>query len=542
VTSTGALGIVIVNGKQKLYLPTTKKNAAGHSLISVVDVGVVGNGIAGAAALITDIDLGTSTDVAILAAADPTMVIAGSGTTRTIWIIDPQTDTLTKTTALDPSTKKTGSFSSHTVQDTYMNGVAIDSPHRIAYVSVWNGFAVFDMSTMAFTGTILAEPTENFVFDAVHQRLYAPFYGCLQSGEGTPPASCNNGLAPTSIFGHNVTDSLNVVDLTDGTVYTYVDPAGSQTNTPLGTEPDSVGVDPSTQLVIVADETQDQYALDFSQAVFDKANGTVTAPHQAISTHLAGTGMDALNGVSIEPTKHFAFFEAEEATTCGAGNNIDVGFLNLAGFALGTPLAQVTCDPSLTAIYGCDAGTLGVGQADAGNCAASGGTCGYSATGCATGLAGDPSAYTCGGPSYELIDGSIALSNCCLPLITVLNGATVPGYVTAAMPAPPYDGGAGAPCTAGSPFSYWENPLDPHGVTTTQGIVGGKSVAFLLDVVGTLGANGDAAYPEPYGAYRYVARIDLEIMSTLTGATPGYLTAAELAPALTYLDVLTPEP
>ena len=39
--SSGAFGVVTVNGKQKLYLPTSKTNAAGHSVVSVVDVGVV---------------------------------------------------------------------------------------------------------------------------------------------------------------------------------------------------------------------------------------------------------------------------------------------------------------------------------------------------------------------------------------------------------------------------------------------------------------------------------------------------------------------
>src|SRR5207253_1580729 len=44
---TGAFGIVTVNGKQKMYLPQTSLNAARHGIISVVNVGVAGNGIAG---------------------------------------------------------------------------------------------------------------------------------------------------------------------------------------------------------------------------------------------------------------------------------------------------------------------------------------------------------------------------------------------------------------------------------------------------------------------------------------------------------------
>src|SRR5690242_1169841 len=57
---TGAFGIITVDGKQKMYLPVAVPNRDGHGIIAVVDVGVPGNGIAGAPALITEIDLGES--------------------------------------------------------------------------------------------------------------------------------------------------------------------------------------------------------------------------------------------------------------------------------------------------------------------------------------------------------------------------------------------------------------------------------------------------------------------------------------------------
>src|SRR5689334_11354116 len=81
---TGALGVVTVGGKQKLYLPLASPNAGGHGVIAVVDVGVAGRGVAGSPALITDIDLGTA-DIARTTAADPDVVIAAWTKNRTIW-------------------------------------------------------------------------------------------------------------------------------------------------------------------------------------------------------------------------------------------------------------------------------------------------------------------------------------------------------------------------------------------------------------------------------------------------------------------------
>jgi hypothetical protein len=72
-------------------------------------------------------------------------------------------------------------------------------------------------------------------------------------------------------------------------------------------------------------------------------------------------------------------------------------------------------------------------------------------------------------------------------------------------------------------LSGWSNSGDPHGVAVATGIKDGKSVAFLVD------------YPQN----NWIARIDLELMSTIKGATPGTLTQAEIAPAITYLDALT---
>jgi len=414
-SSSGSLGVVVIDGVQKLYLPTAKLSTAGNNVVSVLNVGLDGNGVNGIPALITDIDLGIQNDHPILAAGDTTMILVGSGVSQNIWIINPQNDTLIKTIQLDPSTQKT-TFST---PDGYMNGIAIDSVHRKAYISIWNGFAVFDMNTMTITSNIVLNPCENFSFDTVNQKLYAPFYNCAGNGgpDSGPPTTCATTLAEGDA-GTVMTAGLNVVDLSDNTVYTYQDPTNEDPTQPFGSEPDSTGVDPSTQIVFVPDEFGAQYALDFSKASFDKTTRSVTAPHEMMANQL-------FDGVAVETTKHYGFWEHEY--------DIEIAVLNLAGFAI-------------------------AGGVDASD------------------------------------DGTEA----------------VPGFISSSMPNTP-------------DLSGWSNSGDPHGVAVATGIKDGKSVAFLVD------------YPQN----NWIARIDLELMSTIKGATPGTLTQAEIAPAITYLDALT---
>jgi hypothetical protein len=345
-TGTGALGIVTVDGKQKLYLPTTVTTPTGNNVVSVLDVGLAGNGVNGVGALITNIDLGISGDQPILSAGDSTEVFVGSGSSRNIWVIDPTKDTLVKTIQLDPSTKKTV-FST---PDGYMNGIAIDSKNRKAYVSEWDGFAVINMDTLAITNVIHLNPTENFAFDPVHQKLYAPFYNCTQSGEGTPPPTCNNALVLADGGGLDgglpMIAGLSVVDLTDGSVYIYEDLAAADPTEPFGTDPDSASVDPATQIVLVPGEFQSQHLVDFSQAVYDKTTMTVQAPHRIVSN-------SQYDGVAIEPTSHFAFYEHEFAS--------NVGLLPLAGIsAMSAPDADAAAPNFIDALMpGVPSGTAG---------------------------------------------------------------------------------------------------------------------------------------------------------------------------------------
>jgi hypothetical protein len=296
---TGAFGVVTVDGKQKMYLPQTIPNPAGHGMVAVVDVGVAGNGVAGAPALLTDIDLGTP-DMATATGGDATMVVAVSTHSNNVWFIDPHSDTLVGTLQLD-ATYGRSSFSGG---GGYVTGVTVDSANHRAILSVWNGFALVDLDSKTVTQVISAPPSENFGFDSVHQRILAPFYDCRGSSSMSgPPAACADMTGPDGKT--PMTHGLNVIDLTDGTVYTYQDPTASDPNAPVGTEPDSAAADPTTGVAVVPSEGGNfENVIDFSKATFDKSSKTVTAPHREIMSL-------GLTGVAVDHTAHLAFWEEE---------------------------------------------------------------------------------------------------------------------------------------------------------------------------------------------------------------------------------------
>ena len=199
-----------------------------------------------------------------------------------------------------------------------MTGVAVDSPNQRAYLSVWNGFAVVDLTSKTIVGEIQVPPSENFGFDSVNQRILAPFYDCTSATDATtlePPPFCENFKDAS---GNVMTDGLNVIDLLDdNAVYTYQDPQALIPTAPLGDEPDSVAADPATgQIVVPAEGDALEYVVDLSQATFDKSHHSVTAPHITIDASNA----DELTGVAIEPTSHIAFFESELGPDMGAAD------------------------------------------------------------------------------------------------------------------------------------------------------------------------------------------------------------------------------
>jgi DNA-binding beta-propeller fold protein YncE len=322
---SGAFGIVTVGGKQKMYLPQpiTYYTAAGDATIAVVDVGVAGNGVAGAPALITTIDLGT-TDGVTATGGTSSVVIAVSTQNSRVYFIDPTTDTVTKSIMLD-ATYGTSAFSGG---GGYVTGVAVDADTGLAYLSVWNGFAIVDLASETITGTIQVPPSENFGFDSANHRILAPFYDCSLASSPTTYTAPSFCTSYTDQAGVEMDNGLNIIDLADNNaVYTYQDPAAVDTTEPLGGEPDSAAADPTTGKIVVPSEEQGlEYVVDLSMATFDKAKKIVTAPHVVIDA----SGADEMTGVAIEPSSHLAFFESEGGTDMGVAD------LNKATAAMST--------------------------------------------------------------------------------------------------------------------------------------------------------------------------------------------------------------
>ncbi|HEY4015643.1 MAG TPA: hypothetical protein VGM06_20025 [Polyangiaceae bacterium] len=336
---TGAFGIVTIGGKQKMYLPQSATfdfdSGTEVGLVAVVDVSAAAapapsdGGSAATPALITNIELPTpgseagsfDAQYATATGGDASVVVAVSSFFPTVWFIDPNTDRVTGTLSLG-DTFGTSSFSGG---GGYVTGVAVDSAHDRAVLSVWNGYVLLDLATRTVASTILAPAAENFGYDSVTQRIYSPFYSCndAQGPAGESAPSCGDPKGPDGIT--VMTDGLQVIDLADPdhTVYTYENPDPDPTglsatpNEPVGSEPDSAAVDPTTGVVVVPSEGDTfQSIIDMSNAVFDKASKTVTAPRRIIDTS-AVSGLDA---VAIEPNSHIALFEAEFDTQVAAAD------------------------------------------------------------------------------------------------------------------------------------------------------------------------------------------------------------------------------
>ncbi|HEY5075868.1 MAG TPA: hypothetical protein VIJ48_00050, partial [Acidimicrobiia bacterium] len=273
-------------------------------------------------------DAGSSADFeyATATGGDSTTVIAVSTQFPKVWFIDPNTDTLVKTITLDPTMYGSSSFSGG---GGYVTGVAIDSANHRAILSVWNGFALVDLTTKQITSVIQAPPTENFGFDSTHQRIISPFYDCSSSqldvdGATSQPSTCGT---PKSQDGTVITEGLSIIDLTDNSVYNYQNVAvdagafaftGPTPTTPVGGEPDSASVDPTTGVVIVPSEGDAfQNIIDLSMAHFDKATLTVTAPYKVVPSF-------GLTGVAIEYTSHLGFWEEEHSDDVAVASLTDL--------------------------------------------------------------------------------------------------------------------------------------------------------------------------------------------------------------------------
>jgi hypothetical protein len=209
-----------------------------------------------------------------------------------------------------------------------VTGIAFDSLHRRAILSVWNGFLVVDLRTRSIVATIGTPPAENFGFDPQTERIIVPFYpllGCLRVGNAPP---CE---LPRTLGGQPMTDGVLIVDLANGNaIHTFQDPTASDPAAPAGEEPDSAAADSNNGIIVVPEESGPVHVIDLSQAVFEGAD--VTAPQQVL------TPTRRLTGVAVEPASHIAFLEGEFAD--------NVGFLAIDGLAaLAGAITEATMPP-----------------------------------------------------------------------------------------------------------------------------------------------------------------------------------------------------
>jgi len=314
-----------------MYLPLLERNQLGHAAIAVVDIGAAGNVMTQVPALITDIDLGTP-DFATATGGNSHAIVATSATSRNVWVIDPRTDTLTATFSLDERLG-VSHFSGTSAEGAFVTGVAVDSspcsdPTTAcglggrAILSVWNGFALVDIERGAVIDSFIAPPSENFGFDGVGRQIIAPFYDCEKSQDADGRALGTCVRYPLS--------GLNIIDVRDGTVYSYHDPTAADSTIPLGREPDSAAADPQLHVIVVASEDDDVNVINLAQATVDPSTRTVTAPRKAASVTGSMRGVPRLTGVAIEQTHHYAFLEEEGNRPQDDGNG--AGVLKLDDF------------------------------------------------------------------------------------------------------------------------------------------------------------------------------------------------------------------
>lgn len=295
--TTSAFDIVTVAGKQKLYLPQQTLDDAGMGTISVVDLWPpesADGGPGDTPALVTSIELmlpDGGSAIATATGGDSSMVVAASASTSALWFIDPTNDRVVATSALDSS------FAPSSVSGGgYVNGVVVDSASRRAILGTWDGFASVNLDTYAITTHIAAPASANFAFDSVNNWILDPFYVCSDNAaNGQSLPNCSNPNPAST----GRTSGLDLVDIASRTVYSY--------ESAVGPDPENVAIDPTTNIAAVSSEGDgSQYFIDFSRAVIDPVGRTVAAPESVLLTSVPG-----LQGVTIEPTSHIAFWEQE---------------------------------------------------------------------------------------------------------------------------------------------------------------------------------------------------------------------------------------
>lgn len=210
------------------------------------------------------------------AAADPqtNTVAVISATTDSLVVVDATNDTVASTFAVPIS--GTASFSDGVTCG--VCGVVVDAARNLAILDTAAGYLTVNLSTGAASKVIAAPAAENFAYDSLTQRAYAPYF--TASGAG-----------------------LNVIDFSAGTVTPYALPSAAGFT--LGSELTAAALDSATSLALVADAATGQYtAINFNNAT--TANGTATAPAAPFTVTTACGG--SWRAAQLEASTHFAWF------------------------------------------------------------------------------------------------------------------------------------------------------------------------------------------------------------------------------------------
>jgi hypothetical protein len=417
--NNSAVAVVATGGRTKAYVfygPSNDPNAVPVTgQLAVVDVGVAGNGIAGAPAQLKLLDLGPA-DFGLSVTGTEDLVLAAGVTEGQVFFVDPRSDTITGKVTLDSS------YLRYKVSDREMviGGIQLDATTSRAYLSVWNGVAVVDTGSRQVIANWQAPPSENLAFDAGRGWLFLPYTDCRNSLFTPPPGwndFCDGFRTPG---GTVILDGLNLVDVRTGAVYAYQNPTSPGPDAPAGLDPDGTAVDAATGLAVVVPEGGgDMYGLDLNHAVLQQGSRSFTAPRSAVPNPAAIAALTPLQAISLSRNGQYLFLLHE----------VD----SVVGFGPGAPLR---------------------------------------------------------GGSGRMLLGTMPN----------LPGPTGP--------------------LSGDP---WINRGDPHGLTMAT--VNGRECVILVNNVQT-----------------WIARIDLATLLSLPHADPGLLTADEMAPAITYLDMTTPPP
>lgn len=209
---------------------------------------------------------------------DLNTIVAVSGSQPQLAVLDGASGTVLNTWPV--TVAGTAQFSDGSCK---ICGIVVDAPRNLAVLDTADGYLTVNLATGA-PSTLVPVPSgesasENFTYDPVTQRVYAPWYTSSSAG-------------------------INVIDLTSNTLAPYKLPAG--TSFALGTQLDAAALDQVTEYGIVADEATSQYTgLNLNNQTTD-SNGNVVAPASQFQV-TAGCG-GGWEGAAIEPYNHLGFF------------------------------------------------------------------------------------------------------------------------------------------------------------------------------------------------------------------------------------------